>query len=99
MANAVEFSAFKLKKGVSPYEFLHIADEFNEGFLSRQHGYVSRQLLLDGEKWADYVLWETMDDIQNAFKASEKDAVARKYLACINLNSCATNLFSIEKRY
>ena len=99
MPNAVEFSAFKLKKGVAVSDFLCIADEFNEGFLSKQKGYVSRQLLVEGEKWADYVLWESVEDIHNAFKVAEKDEVAYKYLSCINLNSCTTNLFSIEKSY
>lgn len=97
MPNAVEFSAFKLKKGVEVPVFLRIADEFNAGFLTKQKGYVSRELLVEGERWADHVLWETLEDIDNAFKMAEQDAVARKYLACINLNSCTTHLFSVEK--
>jgi hypothetical protein len=99
MSKAVEFSAFKLKKGVFISDFLRIADEFNEGFLSKQKGYISRQLLVENEKWADYVLWETIEDIHNAFKVAESDSVAGEYLSCINLNTCVTNLFSVEKEY
>lgn len=99
MPNAVEFSAFVLKKGVDVSDFLRIADEFNEGFLSKQKGYISRQLLASGEKWADHVLWESMEDIHAAFKNAETDAVARNYLSCLNLNSCTTTLFCVEKAY
>lgn len=99
MANAAEFSAFKLKKGVAVSDFLRISDEFTKGFLSKQKGYLSRQLLVEGEKWADYVLWETVADIQNAFETAKADAVAGRYLRCLNLNSCTTNLFTIEKSY
>ena len=99
MANAVEFTAFRLKKGIEVAEFLRVSDEFNEEFLSKQQGYISRQLLVEGEKWVDYVLWETEKDIHQAFRLAEDDVVASKYLSCINLNSCKSNFFTIEKEY
>lgn len=99
MSNAVELVTFNLKKGVSVADFLLASDKFNSEFLTKQKGYISRKLLVDGEKWADFVLWETIEDIQNAYKIAEKDATAFEYLSCISENSCNGNFFSIEKSY
>lgn len=99
MSNAVEFVAFNLKEGISVSDFLLVSDKFNAEFLSKQKGYISRKLLLEGEKWADFVLWETVEDIQNAYKAAEKDRVACEYVSCLDPNNCKGNFFTIEKDY
>lgn len=99
MSNTIEFVSFKLKKGISIPNFLLVSEKFNEEFLSKQKGYISRNLLVDGKKWADYVLWETKEDVQNAMKIASQHASAREYLSCLNTFSCRSNFFSIEKEY
>jgi len=81
MPNAVEFSYFSLKNGSSVSDFLLVSDKFNRGFLSKQKGSITRKLLCDSDIWADNVLWETMEDVRNAFKAADEDAIAREYLS------------------
>lgn len=96
MSIAVEFVSFTLKEGTSIPAFLRASDIMNDVFLSLQKGYISRKLLVDGETWADLVLWETMDDAQNAAK-SAGDASAAEYFTFIeNVNF---HDFSIEKSY
>jgi hypothetical protein len=99
--NVVEFASFHLKKGVSVPDFLIVSDKFQSGFLGTQKGYISRKLLVKGEMWADLVIWETMDDVQNAMKASRKDAVAAEYLSLLKLNGKGSfcHFFNVEKSY
>ena len=97
MSNAVEYVSFNLKKGASVQDFLLASEKMNAGFLSAQKGYISRKLLVDGEMWADWVLWETMEDALNAVKAFGGNAVDRAYISFIE--NCDMRHFSVEKSY
>ena len=97
ITNAIEFVSFTLKRGASVSDFLLASKEMNIKFLSAQKGYISRKLLVDGETWADLVLWETMDDAQNAAKICNDDSVAAEYFSFIeNVNF---HDFAIEQSY
>ena len=97
MSNVVEFVSFNLKKGASVSDFLLVSDKVNSVFLSTQKGYISRKLLLVGEMWADYVLWETMEDALNALKTCYENAVACEYMSFIE-NVKLLHL-SVERSY
>ena len=97
--NAIEFSYYNLKKGASVSDFLRVSDKFNNEFLTAQKGYISRKLLVDGDMWADFVSWETMEDILNAFSVAPKDAAASEFLSFIALNKCKSRLLSVERSY
>lgn len=101
MQNAIEFVAFKLKKSVTPAEFMPVSDKFNRDFLEKQKGYISRRLLSKGDMLADLVLWETEDDHLNAMEVSKTDPVAAEYMSMLNLSAKGSfyHLFSIEKDY
>ena len=101
MSNSIEFVAFKLKKGVSESEFRLVSDKFNEEFLAKQKGYISRKLLTKSEMWADLVFWETEDDCHNAMKVSKEDAIAALYLSHLNLSAKGSffYLFSVDRSY
>ena len=79
MTQAVEFVTFYLKKKVTISDFLTVSDKFNNEFLSKQKGYISRQLLVDGEMWADMVVWKTMDDAKTAIKVPLDNNPKRKW--------------------
>jgi len=97
MSNAIEFASFDLKKGTSVPDFLLASDKMNSGFLSMQKGYISRKLLVDGERWADLVVWETIEDARNAAKIFGENDVDREYIAFIE--NVDFHDFSIEKNY
>lgn len=99
MSQAVEFVTFNLKEGVSMQDFLHASEKMNRVFLSAQKGYISRKLLVDGETWADLVLWETMNDALNAAKSNDVDAYsdALEYFSFIQ--NADMHHFSVEKSY
>ena len=101
MPQVVEFVTFYLKKKVTVPDFLDMSGKFNKEFLSKQKGYVFRQLLADGEMWADMVVWETMDDAKTAISVSFDNAIAREYVAMLSFNKkgCSLRHFSVEKEY
>ena len=99
MFNVVEFASFNLKKGASVSDFLLLSDKFNSVFLSAQKGYISRKLLVDGEMWADSVLWETMEDVLKAYDIANEDAVACEYISFMDKESIKVHLFPVERSY
>jgi len=101
MSYVVEFVTFYLKKKTAASDFLIVSDKFNKEFLSKQKGYISRLLLVDGEMWADMVVWETMDDAKTAINVSLNDAIAREYVSMLNFSKkgCKLCHLSIERDY
>ena len=104
MSKAVYFNTYKLKKGSSAQDFLAaVNDLFTE--IVKNKGCVSSALLVAGETWADYTVFETMDDL-NAFVAAAKAAsvsgdneAAQKFYSFLNFNSCKSHHFNVEKSY
>ena len=100
MSNAIYYVSFKLKKGASVSEFLLAAEKLNNEHISKQKGYISWKQLVDGDTWADMATFETMDDLKNFEAASRNpNEVALKFYSFINLNSCKTHRFLVEKSY
>lgn len=99
MSKVVFFNTYKLKKGASVPDFLLAVEQLNNGHISKQKGYISFQLLVDGETWADSTTFETMDDAKNFAKATDPNGFAEKFYSFINLNSCKSHFFSVEKSY
>jgi len=100
MSNAVYYVSYKLKKGASVQDFLLAAEALNNGFISKQKGYISWKQLVDGDTWADFATFETMDDLKNFEAASRNPSeAANKFYSFINLNSCKTHRFIVEKSY
>ena len=101
MSKAIFFNSYKLKKGVAIPEFLAIAEQLNKEHISKQSGYISSSLLVDGEIWADQTIFETLKDLEAFIQtsASSKNELAEKFYSCININSCVTRCFVVEKNF
>ena len=100
MSNIVELVSFTLKKGVSVSDFLLVSDQFNQDFMSAQKGYISRKLLLNNNTWTDMVLWESLEDAQNAAKAIYESAIGAEYIAFIeDEENDELVYFSVERSY
>jgi len=91
---------YKLKKSASVPDFLVAFENLVKDYISTQKGFVSAEIGVDGEFWGDSVVFETMDDLKSFLAASAKpNDLALAFYAFLNLNSCKTNVFSIEKQY
>ena len=97
MVNVIFFNSYKLKKGVSTQDFLIAVENLNSNYISKQNGFISFKLLVDGETWADSTTFETMEDAKNFANACEPNEFAEKFYSFLNLNSCKSNFFSVEK--
>lgn len=95
MSYVVELALFKLKEGVREEDFLHVSDKFQKGFIKLQKGYIKRELLVSGQTWADYIVWETMEDAQNAAAAFRTDKYAIEYMGCFQQSSVSLNHYLV----
>jgi len=100
MPNAIYYVSYKLKKDTHEADFLLAAEKLNNEYISKQKGYISWKQLVDGDTWADFLTFETMDDLKNFEEASSNpDELALKFYSFINLPSCKGHHFSVEKSY
>jgi hypothetical protein len=99
MSNTVYFVSYKLKKGASVSDFLLASEKLNDGYMSRQKGFISWRQLLEDEMWVDFLTFETMDDAKKVSNPSGTNDLAEKFYSFINLNSCKVHLFSVERSY
>ena len=101
MANIIGMVSFTMKEGVSESDFLLVHEKYNREFVSKQNGYITHKLLVNGDKWTDLVIWESMDDTQNTFEAVGKNAVAIEVMSLIDQigNDDDIPLFSVVKNY
>jgi len=99
MSNVIFFNSYKLKKGTSVPDFLLAAETLINEHVSKQKGYISSQITVDGETWADFATFETMDDARRFAESSEPNGFADKFYSFINFNSCITRFFTVERSY
>ncbi len=99
MSNAVLFITFKLQKGASVPDFLLAAEKLNNEYMSKQNGFISWKQLVDGETWADLITWETVDDAKKIMENDENNKLSEEFCSFIDLESCVTQIFSVEKSY
>ena len=100
MPQAVFFCSTKMKKGIELSDLLAAAKKLNDEYISKQKGYVAWQQLVDGDTWADYLVFETMEDVK-AFEADSGNAgeLAQNFYSFLNLSTCKVNYFTVEASY
>ena len=99
MSNAVMFITYKLAKDVSAQDFLLASEKVNNNFMSKQKGYISWKVLVDGDMWADLLTWETKEDAENAMAAGGESADNQKFFAMLDPESVKVQIFTVEKSY
>jgi len=98
MKSTVEITRFKLKEGADVSEFLKASVQFLEKFLKSQSGFVSRNLITNGEGvWADLATWESMEAAQAVETAMTKNEHAGVYCSFIDFESMSMEHFYIEQ--
>ncbi len=95
MSNVVWFISYKLKEGVSAEDFLTASEKCNNEVLSRQKGFISWDILRDGDTWVDLVKWETAEDAKNGETAGAGNPAALEFYSFINMSTCKQQLYSV----
>ena len=99
MSNAIWFISYKLKKNVSEENFLLASEKCHQEVLSQQKGFISWDVLRNGETWVDLVKWETEEDAKKAETAGANNPAAQAFYSFINMNTCTLKLYSVEKSH
>ena len=98
----IEFAPFKLKKGVLASDFLFAQEELHVGYISKCKGFISWKSLYQGDTWVDFVVWETMEDQNNASNGCYENELYHKYISFIDETTLSENsdyLYKIKKIY
>ncbi len=96
MPNAAWFISYKLNENASVSDFLRASEKCNQEVLSQQKGFISWEVLRDGDTWVDLVKWETEEDAKNAEAAGADNPASHTFYSFINMNTCNLRLYSIE---
>lgn len=99
VSNVMWFISYKLKKGVSVEDFLLASKECHDEVLSKQKGFISWDVLRDGDTWVDLVKWETADDAKKGETAGADKPAAHKFYSLIDMDSCKQQPYSVEKSH
>jgi hypothetical protein len=99
MSNAIWFISYELKKDVSTEEFLIASKKCYDEVLSRQKGFISWEVLRDGDTWVDLVKWETAEDAKKGETAGANNPASHEFYSFINMKTCKLKLYSIEKKH
>ena len=85
MANAVHLNIYKLKKNASTEDFLTAVEKLISDEISKKEGFVSFQLMVDGDTWVDQVTFETMADLIKFEEEAKKPSdTAKHFYSFIN---------------
>jgi hypothetical protein len=99
MSNVIEFVKFKLKADVTARDFLAASDRFQKEYLVKCKGYISRRLSLKDDTWLDIVMWETMDDAQNAMTAAYGSPLFTDFGSLLDEADCEAEHYVVQRNY
>jgi len=97
MSNVVFSNNYKLRDGVSVPDFLIAIEQLIKEHVSKQKGYISFQLLTEGDTWVDSVTFETMDDLNAFLESSQNNSneFAEKFYSFLNFATCKSTVYSV----
>jgi hypothetical protein len=84
----LELVVYKLNEGVSREQFLGTNDAVSS-WIGKQPGFVSRELVYDGEgdRWVDVIWWETIEQAHAAAELSRTSESCSPMFALIDMES------------
>ena len=95
MAHVYIYHSYKLKEGKSEQEFLRVAEKFSNEPSLKTKGFVSWTLIKDGETWADILVYESMDDFENASKSIHKIPSVHELGSFFDIASITEHRFTV----
>jgi heme-degrading monooxygenase HmoA len=94
----VYFNTYKLRKGASIPDFKEAVNSLIETDFTNRQGFISFKLLAEGDGFADYSEWETMEDYNAFLEAAQSSPseTALAFYAFLNMNSCKSRVYTVE---
>lgn len=102
-SHTIEFAPFTLAEGVDEMTLLAAADALQEEFLSRQEGFIKRDLVrIAPGRWADVIYWESRASVEQAMQTAPENSAALRYfqlMADTGEPDVANTLMSVARSY
>ena len=102
MLKAVWHISYKLVEGADVQEFLLASKKCHDDSLSKNKGFISWDVLRDGDTWVDFVTFESMEDANNAEgddNEAGKHPSALAFYSFIDPNTLIATSYTLEKRH
>lgn len=90
---------FDLVESVSEEKFLEVSKRFNEEFVSKQKGYIRREVLKLENRWLDTVVWENSDLADVVAKTMHESEVVMEFMALIDTTTMEFKRFNMIEEY
>ncbi len=101
----IEWAPFRLAEGVSEAVLLAASEALQTGFISKQKGYVKRELAktADGQ-WVDVIHWDSAESAEKAMQNAAENPICFKYFSLLvgpdhNDPSMGVTHLSVVKSY
>lgn len=99
MSKAIWNFSFKLKKGVTQDDFIEATRKLHDEIISKANGFISWEQYLQGDTWTDLVIWETIEDANNATTVAEGSELSKNFYAMMQMNTCRALISTFVKKY
>jgi len=94
-STVVEWAPFELAPGADAAQFLAASQALQSEFLSRQTGFIRRELLKGGDnRWVDLVYWQNEAAAQRAMQNVASSSACQRYFQLMaNADGASVALF------
>ncbi len=75
----VEWAPFALTPGTEEQKLLQASEALQQDFLSKQKGFLRRELLKGKDHWADLVFWASQEDAAQAVQNAASSPLCHAY--------------------
>ncbi len=80
----VEWAPFSLKEGVNEQTMLEAAELIQKEFLSKQEGFIKRELLKGADgKWVDILHWTSKEAAEKVMQNVMSSKACQQYFQCM----------------
>jgi len=91
--------SYKLKEDSCVDAFLLASKNCYDEIFSKQKGFISWEVLRDGETWIDLMKWETEEDAKDGQSKANEDPIAHAYFEFVDMSSAKLQTCSAEVSY
>ena len=99
MSQAVFHCSYKLVEGASEADFLAASEVCCKEVLSKLPGFISWQMLKNGDTWIDLVTFKTMADANATENGDYSSPAAQNFFAFIDFATMKQENYSVEKSF
>ena len=99
MINTTWIVSYKLKENASIEDFLKASKKCHDEIFVKQKGFISWEVLRDGDTWIDLMKWESAEDAQRAQTEANANPISHAYFDFIDMNTAKLQTCVVEVSY